>query len=191
MARWLVKLGARWRARWLRNSIDRALALNRNQVRPDGLQIAGTSFRCKISWYARDVHPWDCDLIGERKALRLLEQTLSDTEAALEGLFAALPEVDEIDMRVLEGGAGKRGTLMSGSISRGDFEKCHPASTAMRLRLIGVKYNLIGSRFEPLAHSGLEQEGPRGIGAPTQDRSEARFEEGAAHVWWHHKTGSH
>jgi hypothetical protein len=191
MARWLVNLGARWRARWLRNSIERALAINRQQVRPDGLQIATTSFRCAISWRARDVHPWDCDLTGERRALRLMEQTLSDTEAALEGLFATLPEVDEIDMRVLEGGAGKCGTLMSGSISRGDFEKCHPASTAMRLRLVGVKYNLIGSRFEPLAHSSLEAATPEGgIGAPTQHRSGA-YEEGSLPAWHQHKAGPH
>jgi len=69
----------------LHNSIDRALAVNRHQVRPDGLQIATASFRCAISWRAGDVHPRDYDLTGERRALRLMEQTLSDTEAALGG----------------------------------------------------------------------------------------------------------
>ena len=79
-----------------------------------------------------------------------MEQTFSDTQAALERLFMALPEVDVIDLRVMETEAGKQGTLLSGSVSRRDFETWRPSSIAMRLRLLGINYNLVNSRFEPI-----------------------------------------
>jgi hypothetical protein len=160
MTRFLEKLSAGLRARWLRRSIHKALALNRYEVRPDGLYPERTSFWLAISWRARDIHPWDSDLAADRKALRLVEQTFSDTQAALERLFMALPEVDVIDLRVLEADARKHGTLMSGSISRREFETCQASSTAMRLKLLGVNYNLVNSRFEPLAASCSEHEIP-------------------------------
>lgn len=118
IARFLGKLSARLQARWLRRSIDKALALNRYEVRPDGLWLTGTSFRLAISWRARRIHPWDSDLTADRKALLLVEQTFSDTLAALERLFVALPEVDVIDLSVLEVDSRKHGTLLSGSIAR-------------------------------------------------------------------------
>jgi hypothetical protein len=154
--RLLAKLNG-LRAAWLRRSIDRALALNRTQVRPDGLRREQTSVRLLINWRARNLHPWDLDLVGNRRALRLIEQTLSDTLAALERLFAALPEVDVIDFKVLEQDVGKDGTLMSGSIPRQDFETWHPSSAVMRLKLLGVNCNLVNSRFEPLDTSSSEQ----------------------------------
>jgi hypothetical protein len=69
---------------WLHRSIDQALALNRTEVRPDGLCPEDLSLHLAISWRARNLHPWDHDLVGDRKALRLVEQTFSDTEVALE-----------------------------------------------------------------------------------------------------------
>jgi hypothetical protein len=157
IARLLGKLNARLRAKWLYRSIERALALNRTEVRPDGLRSEGVSLRLGISWRARNVHPWDFDLVGERRARRLVEQTFSDTVAALSRLFVALPEVDVIDLRVLEEDVRKDGILMRGSILRRDFETWRPSSTAMRLKLLGVNYNLVNSRFEPLDASSVEQ----------------------------------
>ncbi|MFZ0247501.1 hypothetical protein [Candidatus Binatus sp.] len=139
----LGKLSAGLRARWLRGSIDKALAVNRYQVRPDGLLLEGTSFRLAITWRARDIHPWDGDLAADSRALRLVEQTFSDTLAALERLFVALPEVDVIDLRVLEADARKHGTLLNGLISRREFETCRLSSPAMRLRLLGLNFNLV------------------------------------------------
>jgi hypothetical protein len=150
IARLLGKLDASRRACWLRRSITQALALNRTEVRPDGLRAGEISLRLAISWRARDVHPWDHDLVGERRARRLMEQTFSDTEAALERLFVNLPEVDLIDFRVLETDARRDGILMRGSISRLDFETWHPSSKVMRLKLLGVNYNLVNLCFMPL-----------------------------------------
>ncbi|MGO9453403.1 MAG: hypothetical protein ACLQDV_20505 [Candidatus Binataceae bacterium] len=160
ITRFFGKLGAALRAHWLRGSIDKALALNRYQVRPDGLWMEGKSLSLTISWRARDVHPWDSDLAPDRKAIQLVEQTLSDTLAALERLFMTLPEVDLIDLRVHETDARKHGTLLSGLISRREFETCQMISPTMKLRLLGVSYNLVNSHLEPLSPSCLEHEIP-------------------------------
>jgi hypothetical protein len=116
------------------------------------------SLRLLINWRARDLHPWDFYLVGNRRTVRLVEQTFCDTMAALERLFAALPEVDVIDFRVLEQDTRTDGTLLSGSILRQDFETWHPSSAAMRLKLLGVSYKLVNSRFEPLDNSGPEHD---------------------------------
>ncbi len=156
MRRFLARLSAGLRARRLHHEIERALALNLNQVRRDGLCIDGLSFRLLISWRARSVHPWDSDLPPERQAPRLVNQTFSDTELALERLFTGLPEVDVIDLTVLDTDPRKREVLMRGSIFRREFETWHPSSAAMRLKLLGLEYNLVGSHFEPL-HSFRSQ----------------------------------
>ena len=65
----------------------------------------------------------------------MVEQTFSDTEAALERLLVTLPEADVIDLRVFETDTRERETLMSGSVSRSEFETPHPSSVSMRLKL--------------------------------------------------------
>ena len=64
MARFFGRLSAGLRARWLRRSIDQALALNHTEVRSDGLCAEGISLRLTISWRARNIHPWDRDLVA-------------------------------------------------------------------------------------------------------------------------------
>ena len=196
--RLLVKLNAGLRAGWLRRSIDKALALNRTEVRPDGLRCEELSLRLLINWRARDLHPWDFDLVGNRRAVRLVEQTFSDTVAVLERLFAALPEVDLIDFRVLEEDVRKDATLLSGSILRQDFETWHPSSAAMRLKLLGVNYNLVNSRFEPLDNSGSEHDmstskmSGRLASQPYKGAAPASgAENGQKEAWHQGKAGAH
>jgi hypothetical protein len=193
--RFLARLSAGLRVRWLRRSIDQALALNRAEVRPDGLCAEGITLRLAISWRARNLHPWDRDLGGERKALRVVEQTFADTQAALERLFILLPEVDVIDLKVLETDAGKRGTLLSGSVSRSDFETWRPSSIAMRLRLLGVNYNLVNSRLEPIDPSCAEHEiTSSGIneGSPRESaRRSNGLGQASPHPWHYDKARPH
>lgn len=63
--RFFGKPSAGLRARWLRGSIDKALAVNRYEVRLDGLLLGDTSFRFAITWRARGIHPWDGDLTAD------------------------------------------------------------------------------------------------------------------------------
>jgi hypothetical protein len=160
ITRFLRKRKARLWARWLRDSIDKALALNRYDVRRDRLSLMATSFRLTIAWRARHVHPWDRDLKEDKRATRLVDQTFADTIAALEELFITLPEVDVIDLKVLEADEKSDGILMSGSVSRNEFETWHPSSIPMRLRLLGVSYNLVDKHFEPLVPVHTEHEIP-------------------------------
>ena len=76
ITRFLRKRKARLWARWLRDSIDKALALSRYDVRRDGLSLMETSFRLKIAWRARHVHPWDRDLEEDKRASRLVIRPL-------------------------------------------------------------------------------------------------------------------
>jgi hypothetical protein len=194
----LGKLDAGRRACWLRRSISQALALNRTEVRPDGLCALGMSLRLAISWRAREVHPWDLDLVGERRARRLVEQTFSDTEAALERLFVNLPEVDLIDFRVFETDVRRDGILMRGSISRRDFETWHPSSTVMRLKLLGVNYNLVNLRFMPLDTIASERNAPNSeMSSPLPNQSyegvthASGTENGTKQAWHQDMAGPH
>ena len=160
ITRFLRKRKARLWARWLRDSIDKALALNRYDVRRDRLSLMATSFRLTIAWRARHVHPWDRDLKEDKRATRLVDQTFADTFAALDRLFTALPEVDVIDIRVMEPDSRSHGTLLKGIVSREDFKTYQMPSPTMRLRLLGINYNLVNSRLEPIAPSRAEREIP-------------------------------
>lgn len=199
ITRFFRKLSAGLRARWLRRSIDAALALNRTEVRPDGLCLEARDFRLGITWRARKVHPWESDWAADRKARRLVEQTFSDAHAALERLFIALPEVDVIDLKVLEADATKHGIVISGSISRREFETCRVTSIAMRLRLVGVNYNLVDSRLEPLAPSraARDEVSSSGISARPPDESFASARRSGGlnkdppQAWHQNKAGPH
>jgi hypothetical protein len=195
--RFFGKLSAGLRARWLGGSIDKALAVNRYEVRPDRLLLEGTSFRLAITWRTRGIHPWDGDLAADRKALRMVKQTFSDTLAALDRLFMALPEVDVIDLRVLEADARKHGVLLNGLISRRDFEACRLSSPAMRLRLLGLNFNLVNSRFEPLVPSCSDYEIPsseinaRHRGGSVESAHSSEVGTGPPQTWHQDKAGPH
>jgi hypothetical protein len=193
MGRLLKKLSV-LRARWLYHGIQRALAVNLNQVRRDGLCVDGISLRLVISWRARSVHPWDSDLPPERKAPRLVEQTFTDTELALERLFAGLPEVAVIDLTVFETDSRKRAVWMRGSILRREFQTWRPSSAAMRLRLVGMKYNLVGSHFEPIdSFSSQSETHEVSTGFPEDSCQKAghTIEDQLPHIWHHGKGGPH
>ena len=174
----------------MRRSIDEALALHRTEVRPDGLCPENISLRLTISWRARNLHPWDFDLVGERKARKLVEQTFADTVAALERLFTLLPEIDVIDLMVLETDPRKNGILMSGSIARREFENWHPSSTVMRLKLLGLNYNLVNSLLQPLDISRPEQIPAVGI-TTLHPIAPAVIEGQSVDAWRQDKVGPH
>jgi hypothetical protein len=133
----------------LHASIQSALALNRRgEFRPDGLCPINPSLRLQVKWHARDIHPWDCNLPAEKTIPRLIEQTLLDADAGIRRLFEMLPEIDTIDLQVLERNSTR--TIMTGIIERSEFEAYRGASVGMRLRMVGVDYKLVNSCFEPV-----------------------------------------
>jgi hypothetical protein len=123
--------------------------IGRGEVRQDGLRLDKVCNRLEIQWRARDVHSWDRDLPFERRGLTFVEQTLADTEAVITGLFEALPQVDVIDLAVMEPTSG--GTMMAGTVSRYvPTGNRRLLSIKMRLSELGVQYRLAGSHFEAL-----------------------------------------
>jgi hypothetical protein len=122
--------------------IKQALALHlRGEVRRDGLAVDTVSSHLEIRWRARDIHPWDRHLARYEREVIFAEQALADTEAAVARLFERLPEVDVIELSVLE---PKSETLIAaGTVHRSDLYAARPhlLSVGMRLREIGVKYH--------------------------------------------------
>jgi len=125
--------------------IRRALALHlRGEGRRDGLTLDDVTSRLEIRWRARDIHPWDRHLLRYEREVRFAEQALADTEAAVVRLFERLPEVDVIELSVLE---PKSETLIAaGTVHRSDMNAARPhlLSVGMRLREVGITY-----RFAP------------------------------------------
>jgi len=112
--------------------------------------------RLEAKWHARKVHPWDRDLSEDRAAPKFIEQALCDTEAALERLFAAFPEVVCIDFAVLETRADSNRGIIAGVVDRKEFGARKSPAIGMRLRSVGIDYHIVGSHFAPL------YVGPRG-----------------------------
>lgn len=123
-------------------SIKGALALQRRgEVRSDGLSVVRVCNLLQISWRARDLHPWDRDLPNCQRKTEFAQQALADTEAAIRRIFERRPEIDVIELRVLE---PRTETLIAaGTVSREALDKAqrHLLSVGMRLRELGVRYH--------------------------------------------------
>jgi hypothetical protein len=147
-----------------RRKIERALALHlRGEVRRDGLKLKKLSNRLEIEWWARDIHPWDCNDSPDRRAWLFFRQCLADTEAAVTRLFQALPQVDVIALTVLE--RNSESVILSGTVDRCAAEPDAELSVGMRLWQRGIMYHSDGSRFEPLGPSDdLDVIAPGGSG---------------------------
>jgi hypothetical protein len=121
--------------------IKRALGLHlRGEARRDGLTLDNVSNHLEIRWRARDIHPWDRHLAGCESDVMFAEQALDDTEAAVFRLFERLPEVDVIELSVLE--PGSEILIAAGTVHRSDLDEARPhlLSVGMRLREVGVRY---------------------------------------------------
>ena len=123
--------------------------VGRGEARRDGLRLNKICNRLEIQWRARNLHAWDGDLPLERRAPLFVEQTLADTEAVIMRLFEALPQVDAIDLTVLEPESDH--TMLVGTVSRSVVTgHRRPLSVKMRLSELGVQFRLAGSHFEAL-----------------------------------------
>ena len=134
-----------------KRGIQRALALHhRGEARKDGLTPTNITTHLEIEWRARDVHPWDrCLLSPAERAAAFVKQALADTEAAIRRLFATLPNVDVITLKVLD--RRLENVIISGTVSRpGAVSRNDDLSTGMRLSCLGLTFHSAGCEFEPL-----------------------------------------
>jgi hypothetical protein len=116
----------------------------------DVLCLSKLSAQLRVEWRTRDVHPWDRALPPERRATLFREQTLQDTDAAILRVFALLPDVDAIEVRVLEPHAPNR-LILAGTVIREDVLAASALSSpGMRLRMMGVRCRMRDGHLEPL-----------------------------------------
>jgi hypothetical protein len=135
--------------RRLHRRVIRALALNkRGEARSDGLSLSHFQNRLQIEWRAREIHPWDRGLPSARITRLFAEQCLNDADAALERLFATLPQIDVIEFKMLDPNSGA--SILSGTVTRTESMNVRALSSGMRLKQLGVTYRLQNWRFEPL-----------------------------------------
>jgi hypothetical protein len=138
-------------AHWYKRGMQRALALHlRGEVRRDGLHLSAATTHLEIEWRAREIHPWDRELLSpSERASSFVEQALADTEAAVYRLFSALPQVNVITLKVR--GQESERLIISGTVLRQDtLARDQELSIGMRLRYLGVTYHSAGSLFEAL-----------------------------------------
>ena len=90
------------------------------------------------------------DLCSSRAAKKLAEQSLADTEAALERIFSACPDVDVVELSVMEPDREGDRRIMFGAVQRNEFQQWHPLSTNMRLRLVGLHFRMVDDHMDPL-----------------------------------------
>jgi hypothetical protein len=149
MFTFLQRLRARFARRRLARRVEWALTLGRRRGgRADGHSLVSVRNQLAIEWHARDVHPWDRDLPVGQTAERFVQQCFEDVDAAIGRLFSALPQVDEIELKVIHKSMGKR--IMQGTVTRQDAGNTRAASVRMRLRFMGISYRLSGPHFEGL-----------------------------------------
>ena len=136
----LQRFAARFRLRGLRRAVTKALLLApRGFVPRDSLILKSISARLKLEWRSRDIHPWDRHLSPERRNELFQERTLVDTDAAIARCFHLLPEVEEIEVRVLAPHAPDT-VVLGGTVARQDAAAVRAiASPRMRLELMGIR----------------------------------------------------
>jgi hypothetical protein len=113
------------------------------------LAVNGVVMSVRVEWFARDVHPWDSDLPEKRKAELFAQQCLEDVDAAIPRLFDQLPEIDVLEIEVLE--RSSKNKIIGGVVHRSDLATQVGSSLGMRLKTIGINYRCEDLRLEPIA----------------------------------------
>ena len=126
--------------------VRRALALRPRGAVPNDVLILNSlilSSHClKLEWRARDIHPWDRDLPPAQQAELFSRQALQDTDEALIRLFQGLREIEQIEFQVVKPN-GFGDVILAGLVDRERaLDPEQPLSLRMRLRLLGVSYQM-------------------------------------------------
>jgi len=134
-----------------RRMVTKALAVgSRGFIANDVLLLSKLSTQVQVEWRTRDVHPWDRNVPPDQRADLFREQTLHDTDAAILRFFQLLPDLDAIEIRVLEPHAPNR-LILAGAVARRDAMATRSLSSpGMRLKTMGIKFRTNGGHLEPL-----------------------------------------
>jgi hypothetical protein len=120
----------------------------RGGVSRDVLELETVSMTMHVTWTARPVHPWDRDLSLEQQDEAFAGQCLDDADVAIARLFATFPTVDRLEITVRH--PESHTPILTGAAHRADFAGVQRLSTPMRLRTIGLAYELGRGGLRPL-----------------------------------------
>jgi hypothetical protein len=150
----------------IQRTVKRALALRpRGAVLHDvlilnSMHVSGHSLQ--VEWRARDVHPWDRHLPLSEQADLFSEQALEDTDEAIVRLFKRLPDIERIELQVLNPMASG-GVILTGVVDRETALGSEPPpSLRWRLIMLGISFRLVanhlvllpGKTWGPMVKSG-------------------------------------
>jgi hypothetical protein len=150
MSRHLTALLRALETRMFNRRIRNALKLHlRGEVRADGLPLKSVSSSVELEWRARNIHPWDRALGLKDADARFVRQSIKDTAAAITRLFATLPHVDALTIRIYEPNSDR--VIMSGEVLRSSLSPDRPLSERIWLGQLGMTFHIIDDRFQPLS----------------------------------------
>ena len=121
----------------------------RGGVSRDELEVSSASLTMSVTWTARPIHPWDRDLPLEQQDETFAEQCLHDVDIAIARLFSRFPLVERLDITVRH--PHSNASILSGTAHRGDFVSVQRLSIPMRLKMLGITYELGSGGLQPLA----------------------------------------
>jgi len=128
--------------------VSRALTLrSRGAIGNDGLVVQNLTARLRVQLLARPIHPWDRDRPANERNELFVQQCLEDVSTAIPKLFRSMPEIDEMEITVLD--PKDKGVIISGVVKRSDaLTHDKYLSAGMNLRAMGLAYGRSNSGFE-------------------------------------------
>jgi hypothetical protein len=128
--------------------VSRALTLRRRgAIGNDGLVVQSLSARLRVQLLARPIHPWDRDLPAEERSELFVQQCLEDVNTAIPKLFRSMPEIEEMEVTVLD--PKTKSAIIAGIVKRSDALTANDClSAGMKLRAMGLAYGRSNCGFE-------------------------------------------
>jgi len=120
----------------------------RGGVSGDVLEVYSASLTMSVTWTARPVHPWDRDLPLEQQDATFADQCLQDVDIAIARLFSQFPLVERLDITVRH--PISHASILTGTAHRADFLAVQRLSIPMRLKMLGLAYEIGRGGLRPL-----------------------------------------
>jgi hypothetical protein len=134
--------------------VSRSFSLRpRGAIGNDVLVVRNLSARLRVQLLARPIHPWDRDRPAQERNEIFVQQCLEDVSTAIPNLFRSMPEIDELEVTVLD--PGGKNAIIAGSVKRSDAFTAECSSAGMKLRAMGLAYGRSNSGFERMNENAV------------------------------------
>jgi len=138
----------------IRRKVSRAFSLRRRgAIGNDVLVVRNLSAKLRVQLLARPIHPWDRDRPANERNEIFVQQCLEDVSTAIPNLFRSMPEIDELEVTVLD--PGGENAIIASSVKRSDAFTANCLSAGMKLRAMGLAYGRSNSGFERMDENAV------------------------------------